>query len=105
MQLARSQIEQKLAHIHPNIKRQDINKCVQIILSEITAALCRDQAVEIRGVFRLSTKSKKSYIGRNPKSGIKIHIPAKRIVKFKASKTLLAQLNKNFTESKISDTY
>ena len=45
---------------------------------------------------------KKTYIGRNPKTGTKVNVPSKRVIKFKASSILLRKLNKNFTENEIS---
>ena len=50
-----SEIEKRLADKRPNILKTDIRKILQIILTEIMAALCRSQAVELRGldVFQL----------------------------------------------------
>ena len=56
--------------------RKDINRIINIILSEISNALYRDMAVEIRQFGRFSDKNQKARISRNPKSGIKISIPA-----------------------------
>jgi DNA-binding protein HU-beta len=38
------------------------------------------------GTFSVATRSKRE--GRNPRTGKKIKIPAKKVVKFKAGKTL-----------------
>jgi DNA-binding protein HU-beta len=43
------------------------------------------------GTFRTVTKA--SRIGRNPKTGEKLTIPASRKIKFKAGRALLAALN------------
>ena len=73
-----------------------------IILSEISNALHKDDAVEIRGFGRFSVKNQKPRVGRNPKSGTKINIPAKKALKWKCSKILLKRLNKNFNKEEIS---
>ena len=93
MAVVRSQIEKHLSDIHYNIKRKDIDKMVEIILSEIVSALNRDQAVEIRGVGRWSAKTQKAKKGRNPKNGLTVEIPTKRKIRFKPSKILLKKLN------------
>jgi len=103
MAVVKSQIEKRLSDIHYNIKRKDIDRIVEIILSEITLALNRDEAVEIRGVGRWNVKLQKAKMSRNPKNGLAVKVPAKRRIKFKASKILLKKLNKKFTENKISD--
>ena len=103
MAAVRSQIEKKLNDIHYNIKRTDIDKVIEVILSEIISALKRGESCEIRGVGRWTAKLQKAKISRNPKSGLPVKVPSKRKIRFKASKILLKELNKNFTGSKISD--
>ena len=99
-----SEIEKRLADNRPNILRADIRKILQIILSEITVALCRSRAVELRGFGRFSVTIRKSRICRNPRDGSKVEVPSKKAIKWKCSKTLFTLLNKNFTENKISAT-
>ena len=96
----RSSIQQKLANLHPNILRKDINQIVKIILSGITEALCGNAytACELRNFGRFSTKIQRARSGRNPRTGEKIEVPSKRTIRWKCSKSLLSRLNKNFTE-------
>ena len=96
-----SQIEKRLRDKHANILGPDIRRVIKIILSEISEALYREEAVEIRGFGRFSTKISKSRTGRNPRTGVKLNVPSKRVLKWKTSKVLLKRLNKNFTENKI----
>ena len=102
--MVRSELEQKLSNMHPEMLRKDIEKIVETIISEIVEALCRDQAVEIRGWGRIKTVMRKSKIGRNPKNSEIVQIPAKKAIKWKMSKLMYNRLNKNFTEDKISAT-
>ena len=98
-----SEIEKRLADKHPNVLKTDIRKISQIILSEISNALCNSLPVELRGFGRFSVIIKKPRIGRNPRDGSKIDVPSKKAIKWKCSKNLFNLLNKNFTEKKISD--
>ena len=77
--------------------RRDIEKIVEIIIFEMIGALCRNEAVEIRGWGRIKTSIRKARIGRNPKNSEIVQIPAKKAIKWKMSKTLYNRLNKNFT--------
>ena len=95
--MVKSELVQKLCNIYPNILRNDIEKIVEIIIFEIIEALCRDEAVEIRGWGRMKTVNRKARIGRNPKSSQTIQIQAKKAIKWKMSKILYNRLNKNFT--------
>ncbi len=96
--MVRSNFVKKICDKFPYLIKRDVQNIIDIVFFEITKALTLDQIVEIRGVFRFSTKMKRSYIGRNPKTGNKINVPSKRAIKFKASSILLKRLNKNFTE-------
>ena len=102
--MVKSELIQLLCNMHPNILRKDIEKIVEIIIFEIIEALCRDEAVEIRGWGRMKTVIRKTRIGRNPKNSKAIQIPAKKAIKWKMSKILFKRINKNFTENKISVT-
>ena len=102
--MVKSELVQKLCNTHPNILRRDIEKIVEIVISEMIEALCRDEAVEIRGWGRIKTIMRKARLGRNPKNSETIQIPAKKAIKWKMSKTLYNSLNKNFNENKISAT-
>ena len=102
--MVKSELVQTLCNMHPNIFRKDIEKIVKIIIFEMIEALCRNEAVEIRGWGRIKTTIRKARLGRNPKSSETIRIPEKKAIKWKMSKILYKRLNKNFTENKISVT-
>ena len=103
--MVKSKLVQKLNNMYPSISRRDIEKIVNIIIFEIIEALCRNEAVEIRGLGRFKTVIRKARMGRNPKSFKTIQIPQKKAIKWKMSKILYNRLNENFTDNKISDTY
>lgn len=67
-----------------DLKQQDVKKVVQKTLDHIILALSKGETVELRnfGVFKV--KSRKSRIGRNPKTGVEVPIPGKRVVSFKS---------------------
>jgi len=102
--MVRSELLQKLCNQHPNLLRKDIEKIVEIIFLEISKALCRGENIEIRGFGIFKTILRKARIGRNPKNSKLVQILEKKAIKWKMSKTFFNQLNKNFTENKISDT-
>ena len=102
----RSLIQKKLADLHPNILRKDINICCSIILNSIIDTVKDNSRAEFRGFGVFFSKTLKSKVGRNPKTGKTLLLKGDRKrLRFKPSKILLKRLNKNFTENKISDTY
>ena len=103
--MVRSELLKKICNLHPNILRKDIEKILEIIFLEIIEALRQGKNVEIRGFGTYKIIKRKTRTGRNPKNSESIQIPEKNAIKWKMSKTFFNRLNKNFTESKISDTY
>tara|TARA_B100001123_G_scaffold322642_1_gene362024 strand:+ start:98 stop:409 length:312 start_codon:yes stop_codon:yes gene_type:complete len=103
--MVRSELLQKLCNLYPNLLRRDIKKILEIIFFEISEALRRGENIEIRGFGTYKIIKKKARIGRNPKNSTMVKIPEKKAIKWKMSKTFFKRLNKNFTESKISDSY
>jgi len=100
--MVKSDLVQKLCNMHSNVLRKDIEKIVEIIIFEISEALCRNEAIEIRGWGRIKSVNRKARIGKNPKNSKTIQIQSKKALKWKMSKILYKRLNNNFTESKIS---
>ena len=102
--MVRSELLQKLCDSHPNLLRKDIEKIIEIIFFEISEALSRGENIEIRGFGIFKSVLRKARMGRNPKNSELVQIPEKKAIKWKMSKTFFKELNKNFTENKISDT-
>ena len=102
--MVKSELIQKLCNNYPTMLRKDVEKIVEIIISEMVEALCRDEAVEIRGWGRIKTVLRKARIGRNPKSSETIQIQEKKAIRWKMSKILYNKLNNIYTENKISAT-
>ena len=91
--MVKSELIKKLCDSYPNILRKDIEKILDIIFLEITAALKRGENVEIRGFGSYKIKKRKARMGRNPKNSQQVNIPEKRAIKWKMSKILYNRLN------------
>ena len=86
MAIVKSKLLKQLSDNYPNFLKKDLEKFTNIILSEIKQALERGDRVELRGFGIFSTNIQKARISRNPKTGEKIKIPAKRVPAFTAGK-------------------
>lgn len=74
----------------------DKQKATQIVedwIELIKEGLDRDSKVMISGFGVFEVKSKHARPGRNPQTGSKITLGARKVVKFKASQILRKQLN------------
>ena len=61
---------------------------VETIFDSIIAALQTSDKIEIRGFGSFRTRQRRGRTGRNPKTGAKVEVPAKKIPFFKPSKEL-----------------
>lgn len=73
--------------------RKDSEQIVDTIFDSIVAALRSDDKIEIRGFGSFRTRKRQPRIGRNPKTGAKVDVPAKKIPFFKPSKELKDLIN------------
>ena len=55
--------------------------------------LVAGEEIGLVGFGKFEVKVKEARVGRNPKTGESINIPAKKVVKFKAGKGLLDKVN------------
>ena len=68
--------------------RKDSEVIVEAIFDSIVRALRGGDKIEIRGFGSFRTRERRARIGRNPKTGERVDVPAKRIPFFKPSKEL-----------------
>lgn len=70
------------------LKRADSEIIVETIFDSIIGALQKGEKIEIRGFGSFRTRDRRGRVGRNPKTGAKVEVPAKKILFFKPSKEL-----------------
>jgi|SRR5713226_8564177 len=68
--------------------RKESEIIVETIFDSIVKSLRAGDKIEIRGFGSFRTRQRQARIGRNPKSGDRVEVPAKRIPFFKPSKEL-----------------
>ncbi len=73
--------------------RKEAEVTVETIFESIIGALQKGDKLEIRGFGSFRTRPRKGRIGRNPKTGEQVQVPAKRIPFFKPSKELKDYVN------------
>ena len=93
MAIVKSKLLKQISKNYPNFLIRDLNKVIEIILSEIKNSLKRGDGVELRGFGNFRTNNQKESIRRNPKTGTKVNVPKKKTIKWKMSKDLFKKLN------------
>ncbi len=91
--MTRSELIQQLASQHSKLTSKDIELSVRLILDKISGALEKKERVEIRGFGTFGILHRPPRIGRNPKTGKIVEVPAKDVPHFKAGKELRIRVN------------
>jgi integration host factor subunit beta len=79
------------------LPRKESETVVETVFDNIIHALQSGDKIEIRGFGSFRTRERRGRTGRNPKTGEKVTVPAKKIPFFKPSKEL-----KDFVNSRAS---
>ena len=75
------------------LTRKDSEIIVETIFDSIVRSLCTGDKIEIRSFGSFRTRQRKPRVGRNPKTGDRVEVPAKKIPFFKPSKELKDLVN------------
>jgi integration host factor subunit beta len=82
-----------------DLTRRDGEIIVDTLFESVIGALQSGDKIEIRGFGSFRTRQRNARIGRNPKTGEKVDVPAKRVPFFKPSKELRDSVNPSGVKS------
>jgi integration host factor beta subunit len=78
----------EVVRLYPRYSRRDAEVIVNAVFGSMADALRRGTRIEIRGFGSLVAKNRQARDGRNPKTGLIVSVPAKRVPFFKVGKEL-----------------
>ena len=78
-----------------SLPRKRAEAAVNLVFDSMTAALVKDERIEIRGFGSFVSKHYRARTGRNPRTGATIHVAAKRLPFFKVGKELRERVDYN----------
>ncbi len=70
------------------VRKKEAEAMVNAALAAMAESLQSGERIEIRGFGSFGIRQRRARTGRNPKTGVAVHVPPKRICYFKAGKTL-----------------
>lgn len=91
--MTKSELIALLASRFPQLALRDADYAVKTILDAMSQSLADGQRIEIRGFGSFSLSQRASRMGRNPKSGEQVMVPAKYVPHFKPGKDLRERVN------------
>ncbi len=91
--MTRSQLILRLAEQNPHLTHREVERLISAILETIEEAFARGERVELRGFGCFTVKEHAPRVGRNPRTGETVQVPARRHPHFKSGKELRRRLN------------
>ncbi len=96
--MTKSELISQLAQRQPQLAAKDAEYAVKMILDAMTQSLLEGNRIEIRGFGSFGLIYRPPRLGRNPKSGAKVQVPAKHVPHFKAGKDLRERVDETAAE-------
>lgn len=91
--MTKSVLIEKVAERIGSLTRKQTEFVVDTVFDSIKEALIKGEKIEIRGFGNFKLKQRKPRMARNPKTGEKVEVPAKRVLHFKVGKALREAMN------------
>ena len=91
--MTKSELIEALAAKQTQLTHKDIDSAVKMLLEHMSQALENGERIEIRGFGSFSLHYRPPRVGRNPKTGDSVELPAKYVPHFKPGKELRDRVN------------
>tara|TARA_Y100000588_G_C13813696_1_gene736236 strand:- start:346 stop:654 length:309 start_codon:yes stop_codon:yes gene_type:complete len=91
--VTKSELIDKLVRKQTQLGYRDVELAVKTMLEHMAQTLSEGERIEIRGFGSFSLHFRPPRVGRNPKSGEPVSLPAKYVPHFKPGKELRERVN------------
>ena len=91
--MTRSDLIDRLASGQTNFTERDVELAVKTMLQQMSDTLAAGKRIEVRGFGSFTLHSRPPRIGRNPKTGEAVAVPARFAPHFKPGKALRDRVN------------
>jgi len=93
--MTKSELIEALAKKQPHLALKDVDLAVDCIIEHMCQALIANDRIEVRGFGVFSLHYHTARVGRNPKTGESLQLPAKNLLHFKPGKELRDRVDKS----------
>lgn len=91
--MTKSELIESLTAKYADLPARDLELAVKEILEQMANTLEAGERIEIRGFGSFSLHYRAPRVGRNPKTGDSVELPAKQVPHFKPGKELRERVN------------
>ncbi len=91
--MTKSDLTEKVSERIGTLTRKQTEIVVETVFETMKGALVKGEKIEIRGFGNFKLKTRRPRTARNPKTGVKVEVPGKRVLHFKVGKALRDAMN------------
>ena len=91
--MTKSDLIDLMARGQSTFSERDVEFAVKVMLQQMSDSLASGERIEIRGFGSFALHSRPSRIGRNPKTGEAVAVPARYVPRYKPGKELRKRVN------------
>ena len=92
--MTKSELIERIAQKQMQLAHRDVELAVKMILEHMAERLASGERIEIRGFGSFSLHYRPGRVGRNPKTGAPVSLPAKYVPHFKPGKELRERVDR-----------
>ena len=97
--MTKSELIERIAQKQSQLVHRDVELAVKAILEHMAECLAGGGRIEIRGFGSFSLHFRSGRVGRNPKTGAPVSLPAKYVPHFKPGKRLRERANREMSRT------
>jgi len=91
--VTKSELIETIAFKQTQLAQKDVDLAIKAIIDYMSQSLEKGERIEVRGFGSFSLHHRKKRVGRNPKTGARVSLPAKYVPHFKPGKDLRERVN------------
>ena len=92
--MTKSELIQRIAYKQSQLVERDVELTVKMMLDQMAECLAGGGRIESRGFASFSLRYRPARVGRNPKTGTPVSVPARYAPSFKPGKRLRERVNR-----------
>ena len=97
--MTKTELIHRIAQNQPQLVERDVERAVKMMLGHMTEHLAGGGRIEIRGFGSFSLRFRPARVGRNPRTGTSVSLPARYAVGFKPGMKLRERVNRGPSEA------
>ena len=94
--MTKSELIRRIARKQPQLAERDVELAVKMMLDHMAECLAGGGRIEVRGFGSFTLRFRRARVGRNPRTGTMVSLPARYTAHFKPGMKLRERVNHEY---------